>query len=67
VSKRFSGEEAVKRIEAANFQPLEAYPGFVEEIRMVELLDISKMCDSQIDSYAKQIWEKLANPKMGGT
>jgi len=27
VSKRFSDEEAVKRMQAANFQPLEAYPG----------------------------------------
>jgi hypothetical protein len=40
-------------------------PGLGEEIRMVELLDISKMDDSQIDSYAKQIWEKLANHKVG--
>ena len=27
MSKRFSEEEAVKRMQAANFQPLEAYPG----------------------------------------
>ena len=40
-------------------------PGLGEEIRMVELLDISKMGDSQIDSYAKQIWEKLATPQVG--
>ena len=40
-------------------------PGLGKEIRMVELQDISKMNDSEIDSYAKQIWQKLANPKMG--
>jgi hypothetical protein len=32
---------------------------------MVELQDISKMSDSEIDSYAKQIWQKLAKPKKG--
>jgi hypothetical protein len=32
---------------------------------MVELQDISIMNDAEIDSYAKQIWQKLANPKMG--
>ena len=40
-------------------------PGLGREIRMVELQDISKMNDAEIDSYAKQIWQKLANPKMG--
>ena len=40
-------------------------PGLGKEIRMVELQDISKMNDAEIDSYAKQIWQKLANPKMG--
>ena len=40
-------------------------PGLGKEIKMVELQDISKMSDSEIDSYAKQIWQKLANPKMG--
>ena len=40
-------------------------PGLGKEIRMVELQDISKMNDVEIDSYAKQIWQKLANPKMG--
>lgn len=32
---------------------------------MVELQDISKMSDTEIDSYARQIWEKLAKPKKG--
>ena len=40
-------------------------PGLGEEIRMVELQDVSKMSDSEIDSYAKQIWQKLAKPKKG--
>jgi hypothetical protein len=40
-------------------------PGLGKEIRIVELQDISKMKDSEIDSYAKQIWQKLANPKKG--
>jgi hypothetical protein len=40
-------------------------PGLGKEIKMVELQDISKMSDSQIDSYAKQIWQKLAKPKKG--
>ena len=37
-------------------------PGLGKEIRMVGLQDISKMSDSEIDSYAKQIWQKLAKP-----
>jgi hypothetical protein len=32
---------------------------------MVKLQDISKMSDSEIDSYAKKIWKKLAKPKKG--
>jgi len=40
-------------------------PGLGKEIRMVELEDISKMSGSEIDSYAKQIWQKLAKPKNG--
>lgn len=40
-------------------------PGLGKEIRMVELQDISNMNDAGIDSYAKQVWQKLANPKMG--
>ena len=40
-------------------------PSEGKEIRMVELQDISKMNDAEIDSYAKQIWQKLANPKKG--
>ena len=40
-------------------------PGLGKEIRMVEIQDISKMSDSEIDSYAKQIWQKLAKPKKG--
>ena len=40
-------------------------PGLDKEIRMVELQDISKMSDTEIDSYAKQIWQKLTKPKKG--
>ena len=40
-------------------------PGLGKEIRMVELQDISKMSEFEIDSYAKQIWQKLAKPKKG--
>jgi hypothetical protein len=40
-------------------------PGLGKEIRMVELQDISNMNDAGIDSYAKQVWQKLANSKMG--
>jgi hypothetical protein len=40
-------------------------PDVGKEIRMVELQDISNMNDEEIDSYAKQIWQKLANPKKG--
>ena len=40
-------------------------PGEGKEIRMIELADISKMSDEEIESYAKQIWQKLANPKRG--
>jgi len=40
-------------------------PGPGEELRVVELQDISKISDSEIDSYAKQIWQKLAKPKKG--
>jgi len=40
-------------------------PGLGKELRMAELQDISKMSDSEIDSYAKQIWQKLAKPKNG--
>jgi hypothetical protein len=39
--------------------------GLGEEIRMVKLQDISKMSDSEIDSYAQQIWQKLVTPKKG--
>lgn len=42
-------------------------PGLGKEIRMVELQDISKMSDSEIDSYAQHIWQKLAMPKKGET
>jgi hypothetical protein len=40
-------------------------PDLGKEIQMVELQDIAKMNDAEIDSYAKQIWQKLANPKVG--
>ncbi len=40
-------------------------PGLGKEIRIVELQDISIMNDAEIDSYAKLIWQKLANSKMG--
>jgi hypothetical protein len=39
--------------------------GIDNKIKMVKLQDISKMSDSEIDSYAKKIWEKLAKPKKG--
>ena len=39
--------------------------GLGREIKMVELQDISKMSDTEIDSYARQIWQKLAKPKRG--
>ena len=42
-------------------------PGLGKEIRMVELQDISKMSDSEIDSYAQQIWQKIATPEKGAT
>ncbi len=38
-------------------------PDLGKEVRMVELQDISKMSNSEIDSYARQIWQKLAKPK----
>ena len=37
--------------------------GVGNEIRVVELQDISTMTDSQIDSYAEQIWQKIAKPE----
>ena len=40
-------------------------PGLGKEIKMVELQDISKMSDTEIDSYSRQIWQKLAKPKKG--
>lgn len=40
-------------------------PGLGKEIRMVELQNVSKMNDAEINSYAKRIWQKLANPKVG--
>ena len=42
-------------------------PGLGKEIQMVELQDISKMNDAEIDSYAIQIWQKLTKPTKGGT
>jgi hypothetical protein len=41
--------------------------GFSKEINAVELQDISKMSDVEIDTYAKKIWQKLAKPTKGGT
>jgi len=38
-------------------------PSLGKEIRMAKLQDISKMSDSEIDSYANQIWQKLAKRK----
>jgi hypothetical protein len=40
-------------------------PGLGKEIRIVELQDISKMSDSAIDFYAKQIWQNLAKQEKG--
>ena len=39
--------------------------GLGNKVQLVELKDISKMSDSEIDSYAKQIWQKLVKPKKG--
>ena len=36
-----------------------------EFLKAVKLLDISKMTDEEIEIYSKQIWQKLAKPKMG--
>ena len=36
-----------------------------EMVGVVELQDISKMSDTEIDSYARQIWQKLVKPKKG--
>jgi hypothetical protein len=59
-------EPTIKCIECGwKGQNINNAPGLGEEIRMVELQDFSNMNDSQIDSFVKHIWEKLANPKMG--
>lgn len=39
--------------------------GFSNGIDAIELQDVSKMSDIEIDTYAKQIWQKLAKPKKG--
>ena len=39
--------------------------GLGNEIEVVELKDISTMSDTEIDSYAQQIWQKLDKPKKG--
>ena len=39
--------------------------GLGNEIEVVELKDISTMSDTEIDSYAQQIWQKLDKPKQG--
>ena len=36
-----------------------------KEISAVELQDISKMSDIEVDTYAKQIWQKLAKQNKG--
>jgi len=36
-----------------------------EFLQAVKLPDISKMTDEEIETYAKQIWQKLAKPKKG--
>ena len=46
-------------------EPVNNAPGLGKEIRMVELQEVSKMSDSEIDAYAKQTWQKLAKPKKG--
>ena len=38
-------------------------PGFGKQIRMVKLQDVSKMSDTKIDSHARLIWQKLAQPE----
>jgi len=42
-------------------------PGSNREIKTVELEDISKMSEEEIDAYAKKTWQKLAKPRKGGT
>jgi hypothetical protein len=37
--------------------------GLGNEIEVVELKDISTMSDPEIDSYAEQIWKKIAKPE----
>ena len=37
--------------------------GLGNEIEVIELQDISTMTDPQIDSYAQQIWQKIAKPE----
>ena len=37
--------------------------GLGNEIEVIELQDISTMSDTQIDSYAEQIWQKIAKPE----
>ena len=39
--------------------------GLGNEIEVVELKDISTMSDTEIDSYAQQIWQKLDKPNKG--
>ena len=34
-------------------------------MEVVTLPDISQMADDEIDTYAKQIWQRLAKPKQG--
>ena len=38
-------------------------PGLGEELRMVELQDVSKMSETKIDFYARLIWQKLVQPE----
>ena len=59
-------DPALKCIECGwKGEPVKNAPGLGKEIRMVELQDVSKISNSEINSYAKQIWQTLANSKMG--
>ena len=38
--------------------------GQSNKLEVVELKDISTMSDAEIDSYAEQIWQKIAKPEL---
>jgi hypothetical protein len=40
-------------------------PGLCNEIRMAELQHVSKLSESKVGDYEKQIWQELSKPKKG--